>query len=189
MNPTRALIAAAMVVLLLVWGVWRAGPSPNPVIPAGNPSRTPAQGGGSIDNATLPLVAEASATFMIDPSADPLEGLVGEGLNHPSGDALRDLRIVEDVLDAWRTNFPGTGNPVGLNFEITQALAGANPLRLAFVPSDHPAINPQGELCDRWGSPLVFHQISGNHMELRSAGPDRTPYTADDLVWNESTEP
>ena len=184
MSPIRAVVVAAIVVAMLIWGVWRAGPSPNPAATPGDPSAIPVPGDVLVDDVAAPFVAPVSERFLIDPLADPLEGLVGEGLNHPDGDALRDLRIVEDVLDAWRTNFPGAGNPVGLNSEITRALAGANSLRVAFVPADHPAVNAHGELCDRWGTPLGFHQISGAHMELRSAGPDRTPYTADDLVWN-----
>lgn len=130
--------------------------------------------------------SEVDPRFMINPDTDPLKGVVGEGLNSPSGSAMQDLDIVGQILDAWQTNFPHQGNPVGLNVEITRALTGANRLKEPFLPTDHPAINANGELCDRWGSPLIFHQISKQHMELRSAGPDRVPYSEDDLVWNEA---
>ncbi len=104
-------------------------------------------------------------------------------LNQPGSTLARDLATVAAVLDAWRTNFPREGNPVGENADITAALGGANPLGLVLIPKQHPAINAQGELCDRWGTPFRFHQLSGEHMEIRSAGPDRTFATPDDGRW------
>jgi hypothetical protein len=105
------------------------------------------------------------------------------GLNAPDGDINRDLAIIAGVFEAWRLNFVGEGHPVGENHEITEALAGRNRLRLVLIPPDHPAINARGEWCDRWGTPWFFHQRSGTAMELRSAGPDRRLFTADDATW------
>jgi hypothetical protein len=103
-------------------------------------------------------------------------------LNQPDSTIARDLATVSAVLDAWRTNFPHEGNPVGENSDITASLTGNNRLSLALIPRTHPAINAAGELCDRWGTPFRFHQLSGQHMEIRSAGPDRKFATADDAV-------
>jgi hypothetical protein len=36
-------------------------------------------------------------------------------------------------------------------------------------------------LIDRWGTPYFFHALSGEHMEIHSAGPDRQFHSADDL--------
>src|SRR4051794_19760856 len=47
-------------------------------------------------------------------------------LNAPSSDIRADLRVVSDVLEAFRSNFPRDGNPVGSNAEITAALTGKN---------------------------------------------------------------
>jgi hypothetical protein len=75
------------------------------------------------------------------------------------------------------------GNPVGTNPEITQALNGANPKQINFIKTeDGMRINAQGELVDSWGTPFFFHQLSATEMEIRSAGPDRKMWTADDLV-------
>ena len=75
------------------------------------------------------------------------------------------------------------GNPVGNNPEITRALDGENPKQAKFVqPESGLRINPKGELIDSWGTPFFFHQLSGTEMEIRSAGPDRKMWTADDLV-------
>ena len=108
------------------------------------------------------------------------ESRVADDLNAPGGTIQRDLAILEEVFGMWLTNFPRTGNPVGENAEITAALTGDNPVKFAFVPRRHRAINTAGELCDRWGTPFRFHQISGWQMEVRSAGPDRRFATADD---------
>jgi hypothetical protein len=107
---------------------------------------------------------------------------LADELNAPGGDIHHDLMILQDIFIAWRTNYPHDGNPVGENDEITAALTGGNSLKLALIPASHPAINASGELCDRWGTPFVFHQLSGTRMEIRSAGPDRKLYTADDAV-------
>ena len=74
-------------------------------------------------------------------------------------------------------------NPVGTNAEITQSLMGGNPIHATFSP-DPPSINAKGELIDPWGTPYFFHQISGDDMEIHSAGPDKIMGTADDIIEN-----
>ena len=73
-------------------------------------------------------------------------------------------------------------NPIGDNEDITAVLTGRNALGFAFIPKDCPAIDASGELCDRWGTPYFFHQLSAQEMEIRSAGPDRKMWTDDDEV-------
>jgi hypothetical protein len=104
-------------------------------------------------------------------------------LNAPESTIARDLEIVSQIFEAWRSNFPREGNPVGENAEITAALMGDNRLGLALIPKGHRALNDRGELCDRWGTPFRFHQLSGSKMEVRSAGPDRKFATPDDAIW------
>ena len=104
-------------------------------------------------------------------------------LNAPGGTVAQDMAILNQLFEAWRSNFPRDGNPVGENAEITAALMGDNRLELVLVPRGHRAVNDRGELCDRWGTPLRFHQLSGTKMEIRSAGPDRKFATDDDAVW------
>jgi hypothetical protein len=43
-------------------------------------------------------------------------------------------------------------------------------------------VNEKKELCDNWGTPYFFHQLSASVMEIRSAGEDKTLWTADDIV-------
>jgi hypothetical protein len=114
---------------------------------------------------------------------DRLSGVsqIARSLNSPTGSIRRDLEILQAVFEAWQTNFPHQGNPVGDNAEITAALTGSNSVRFGFIPPDHQAVNSRGELCDRWGTPFRFHQLSGTQMEIRSAGPDLKFGTTDDV--------
>jgi hypothetical protein len=127
------------------------------------------------------LGATGAAASVSSPSVEDRITLA-DSLNAPGGSIQRDLHILQEILAAWRSNFPRDGNPVGENAEITAALMGKNRFELALIPKDHSAVNPNGELCDRWGTPFRFHQISGDRMELRSAGPDRKFGTPDDTL-------
>ncbi|MCE9610762.1 MAG: hypothetical protein K8R23_11265 [Chthoniobacter sp.] len=93
--------------------------------------------------------------------------------------AVTDLDDVQVTLREYRNVF--RENPVGSNAEIMSALNGANPRKVRLGPPAGQSLNASGELCDRWGTPYFFHQLSGTRMEIRSAGPDRTMWTADDL--------
>jgi hypothetical protein len=93
----------------------------------------------------------------------------------------------ETVIENMRTTIRQYGailggDPVGTNPEITSALQGQNPKGINFLKADGNRVNDQGELVDAWGTPYFFHQLSATEMEIRSAGPDRIMYTADDLV-------
>jgi len=91
---------------------------------------------------------------------------------------LNNMRI---TINQYGSMFGG--NPVGTNPEITKALNGDNPRQVKFIKEEQGLrINARGELVDYWGTPFFFHQISGTDMEIRSAGPDRVMWTADDLV-------
>lgn len=103
---------------------------------------------------------------------------------HAAGSAPRDdVRIVGAVLRNYLQSVRGEAvPPLGFNEEIVRALRGANPLGVAFIPARHPAIDVQGRLCDRWGTPYLFHPLAAESIEVRSAGPDRRLFTADDLL-------
>jgi hypothetical protein len=85
------------------------------------------------------------------------------------------------VINDYGSRFGG--NPVGDNAEITSQLNGHNSKQVNFIqPDEGMRVNDQGELVDPWGTPYFFHQLSGTQTEIRSAGPDKVMYTADDLV-------
>ncbi len=188
MNARRAALIAVVVLGILILGVWRSGPS------RGTPSFVQdIADNTSAGRETMPVEDVSGALkkteFLVPENEDPLIRVVGEGLNRIGGSIQRDLQIVTDILEAWQTNFPTQGNPVGENHEIMAELMGRNRLRLEFIPEDHPALNDRGELCDRWGTPFMFHQISGTQMEIRSSGLDRKRYTDDDVIWDPQADP
>jgi hypothetical protein len=131
-------------------------------------------------SAVAPINPSRVAALAGEITPDSISPIAAD-LNSPDGSPRHDLEILNEVFGAWQTNFPHEGNPVGENDEITAALAGDNRLHFAFISPRHPAINAQGELCDRWGTPFRFHALSGTQMEIRSAGPDRKFGTNDDV--------
>jgi hypothetical protein len=172
MTRQRAIVGA-LFVLLGGFVYWKAGHIGPETPEAGtNVAQPPAQAAhrGSAIAAQTPRVAP------------PERSTLADALNSPTTDIRADLRLVLDIIETFRSNFPQTGNPVGTNAEITSALVGRNRLRLSLIPIDHLAINKEGELCDRWGTPFFFHAESATRMEVRSAGPDRTMWSNDDVV-------
>jgi hypothetical protein len=180
MSRKRQIILALSVVAALVFYFWGRPEAPGTDAAPGRPGENAAG-----PAAARPAAASASAAPVragTSPSAP--RSTLADGLNSPNQDIFADLRQINDLLAAFRSNFPRDGNPAGSNPEITAALAGKNKLQLALLPPDHPAINRDGELCDRWGTPFFLHPESGTRMDLRSAGPDRKFWTEDDVVFN-----
>lgn len=171
MNPRRGLILVLIALAAaLVWLFWPRPSSPD------SPVARPAPRATATATATVP---PSPVSKPVSPPPEARSELADQ-LNAPSGTIQADLRIVRDVIDAYRSNFHE--NPVGTNAEITAVLTGRNRLLLVLIPNDHPALNLKGELCDRWGRPFFFHQLSGTRMEIRSGGPDQTMWTDDDVV-------
>jgi hypothetical protein len=163
---------AAVLLGLLLWFFWPASPAPEALVARPVPQVPATPTAGAAPRASLPEPPPAG------------ESRLAEELNAPAGTIRRDLQILNEVFETWQSNFPRSGNPVGENVEITRALTGANELRLALIPTGHRAINARGQLCDRWGTPFRFHQLSGQQMEIRSAGPDRVFNTSDDAAFS-----
>ena len=126
-----------------------------------------------------PVHAEPEVTEPREPAYYPPL----DQLNSPQQTVQHDLKILRDLfIDYQITVKDPSGNPAGTHEEIVAALQGRNRARLAFLPAQHPTLNNQGQLIDRWGTPYFFHALSGTRMEIRSAGPDRKMYTDDDAL-------
>jgi hypothetical protein len=130
-------------------------------------------------------ISNSSAANSISSPPENLAAKAGEFF--PATNAVADLppetllQNVRHAVQQYGEMFGG--NPVGLNSEITAALAGKNPKQINFIdPSAGMRVNANGELVDGWGTPYFFHQLSGTHMEIHSAGPDKKMWTSDDLV-------
>jgi len=100
--------------------------------------------------------------------------------NRPEEPPALDLEIIEETFATYRQIF-GQNPTGGTNAEITAALTGKNEKDLAIVPPDFATINSEGEIIDRWGTPYFFHPVSGQVMEVLSAGPDGLLWTVDDV--------
>lgn len=175
MTGRRTIIAAAALLGIVAVSYWWSVRAPSEAAPAVRlPVPAPAE--------SPPLAVAEVASQNRPSAAGELSGIshIADDLNAQGGNIRRDLEILNEVFATWQTNFPRDGNPVGENAEITAALVGGNPGHFGFIPPGHPAINVRGELCDRWGTPFRFHQLSGTQMEIRSAGPDRQFGTSDD---------
>lgn len=98
----------------------------------------------------------------------------------PDEAALAEIDKVGLMLRDYRT-LAGE-NPVGTNAEIMASIMGGNPKQAMLGPPEGMQLNDKGELIDRWGTPYFFHQLSRDHMEIRSAGPDKLMWTEDDPV-------
>ncbi len=109
----------------------------------------------------------------------PVAAELSASLNREGESAEQNLQALDQLLLMYRRGFGE--NPVGQNEDIVAALLGENAKRAAYLPRDCPAIK-DGRLVDRWGTPWWFHPLSGQHMEIRSAGPDRELFTSDDVV-------
>jgi hypothetical protein len=188
-----AVLIGAIIMLIAMERASKTGEPPPPpdapktgstTTPPSTSAASPSQG---VAPKLVPIVVEPGPTparaFFASPSAPPPpeeRSALADELNSPATDGPRDLAIVASLFTTFADHFHEL--PVGNNAEITAALAGDNTRGLAVIPADHRAINAQGELTDRWGTPFFFHQLGAGLMQIRSAGPDRRMHTDDDLV-------
>ncbi len=136
------------------------------------PSKPPAEA------PSLPISPEPKTSVIPEAPRPP---------NEPSAIPPQEYQLILDAIDNLEFAFRDFstalgGNPVGTNAEITAALLGDNLKQVKLPIPAGSTRNAQGELCDPWGSPWFFHQLSGKVMEIRSAGPDRRMWNEDDIV-------
>ena len=112
--------------------------------------------------------ARAARTVYMPPDPTPPEG-------------LDDVQSTSRMLSDYRQMMGE--NPVGTNAEIMKSLMGGNKKGAMLGPPQGMGLNGNGELVDRWGTPIFFHALSKDHMEIRSAGPDGVMWTGDDVVF------
>ena len=188
--------ALALVVVVLIAWFWFSGSNTE----AGKPTTSsPVKSVASQDAAVAKALAAASpqavaviaSNFAATPPQTIFYSVPPKPPVAPAGPPapLEYTNLAPDiVLDNVRTAIRSYGsmlggNPVGVNAEITGQLNGHNPKQADFIrPEAGMRLNDRGELVDPWGTPYFFHQLSGTEMEIRSAGPDKIMWTADDLV-------
>jgi len=160
-------IGLTLVAALGLWLLFRPAPPASEPIPAPQIDDTST---GPSTESTVPDVA--NARHVAYPSS----------FHRPGEAPIVALERIERLLRHYAQGNNGA-MPTGTNREITAALAEPDAYGVAAIPRDHPDVNAEGELTDRWGSAYFFHALASSRMEIRSAGPDRSLYTADDLVF------
>ncbi len=167
----KPLAATLLAILLLVLALWRPWQKP---AAAESPTRSRVETAASALPAESPPVVPAEP-----PKSDPAPP--------PTTLSPAEIEQVRDAVDNLELTFRDYatalgGNPVGTNAEITAALLGDNLDQLKLDIPGGSTLNANGELCDPWGSPWFFHQLSRTKMEIRSAGKDQQLHTEDDFV-------
>ena len=146
----------------VLWAVWLSRESISP--PGSQP----------------PPAALAERAVIKQPTA--LEKLL-EGYGDPSTPPVEDLRKLHRAIAGYFSVVKDTSRfPIGGNADLAAALRGENANREVFVAGGHSVFSSDGLLIDRWDTPLVVHPEAWGRLELRTAGPDKTAYTDDDLV-------
>lgn len=137
--------------------------------------------------AKSPDVAQKNSTPVVPPPAVPPAAsppVVLAPRTPPPPREDHPARVEADAIALNLRHFGQRfgGNPVGTNAEIVKTLNGGNPQGVRYLPQENVRLNDQGELIDTWGTPYFFHQLSAQKMEIRSAGPDKTLWTRDDII-------
>jgi hypothetical protein len=153
-------LIALAILGLLAWLFFNTGSKPAPPPSPATRSSPPA-------HSSAPTAAESLLAGYADPATEPV-------------DDLRKLHRV--VVSYFSVVKDSAKNPIGGNADLAAALRGENPNKEVFLPANHPLFSADGLILDRWNTPLTVHPEAWRELELRSAGPDRTPYTDDDLI-------
>ena len=108
--------------------------------------------------------------------------LAHEELLTLEGDGAADISALADLTRTYLEQPSASErDPIGFNEDLARALTKKDVLGEAAIPDGHPVLR-NGQLIDRWGSPWHVHPLASDLIQLRSAGPDRKLFTADDLV-------
>jgi hypothetical protein len=185
LSPRLILVAVTLVLCgVLAWWMFSFQPSPaRPVETAtvkAEPASTPVVGRSPSETRPHQFQgADEDAPSVSIVSDRPRFVAAVLPAQRKAGEKDVDLQKASVSLRDYRKVFHQ--NPVGNNAEITRLLLGQNSKGARYLPDDA-HLNDKKELTDRWGQPLFFHQVSATNTEIRSAGPDRKMWTADDEV-------
>ena len=90
-----------------------------------------------------------------------------------------DLTQIYGLLEFYKMEMGNIFPPVTSNKALVDSLSGNNKYKKRFeLPNQ---ILKNAELIDRWETPLSFHSLSSRILDVRSAGPDKSMYTEDDI--------
>lgn len=180
MSSSRSFLLLAICFIGIAWFVFFVQEESDSVVDSTESMEAVAEEGKvtptSDELSRIPLsLSSAETRDDAEPAAD---GLL-LGLNEERGTIQQDLALVDNLLFSFHSVFHEF--PYGDNAELMAAFLGGNDRKIAFVRSEHVALDSEGRLVDRWGTPFYFHRLSGAEIEVRSAGPDGVHWTEDDF--------
>jgi len=173
-------ISIGLLVFLMAAGFWWFTKRPQPGVVTTSPITPSASGaalavaptkaiGRSMSGATPPLLGEVILRDYASPSTSP----------------ENDLTSLAHLMDNFTLLVKSAADrPLSANEDWAATLRGLNLAHERFLPDQHVALDAQGRLVDRWGTPLFFHALGDHRFELRSAGPDKKLWTDDDVHRN-----
>jgi hypothetical protein len=100
--------------------------------------------------------------------------------------ATTEMVTIKTALEVYREtigDFPHGDNTSILRLLRGENLDGRNPTRIVFLYLRKNQTNQSGETIDPWGTPYQIEMIGTNHIQIRSAGKNRSFGDLDDLVW------
>ncbi len=183
------------IVVLIALGVWaeiwysrqsttsapESSPTPGPPSSLTSGSSAPPMAEAAVSSAPrVPTPLPRSSKPVQTPNPNTVLNTKQDEFAPPDQEAMIEVDKVSLMIRDYRS-IAGE-NPVGTNAEIMAALMGGNPKQAKLGPPEGVKLNEKGEVIDRWGTPYFFHQLSRDHMEIRSAGPDKVLWTDDDPV-------
>jgi len=141
----------------------------------------------TLTNATGPIVANTVTTTVSSPAAKTT--FLGENIIAGYADIdlppQNDLTLMSRLMDNSLLLLKSAANqPLSANEDWAALFRGQNAAHERFLPDNSVAFNAQGQVIDRWGTPLFFHALGSGRYELRSAGPDAQLWTDDDIHRN-----
>ena len=174
MKVLAATVAAILLLGIALWRPWENAAPPPAAVPAPEVAKATPK----------PLDRDIPSEPDVTPVKPPPPPPPGNDLTKLTTEEIQRVRSAIDGMELTLRDYAIAlnGNPVGTNAEITAALLGDNLKQLKLGVPSGSSVNAGGELCDPWGTPWFFHQLSAKKMELRSAGPDRKLYTEDEFV-------
>ncbi|MEO5913743.1 MAG: hypothetical protein ABIS50_05890 [Luteolibacter sp.] len=131
------------------------------------------------------VVTESSSVVPPPPPSSgsaPGDRMLGD-YGNPDLPPKNDMVIMARAISGFLTiDKQATNRPLSANEEWSAALRGLRPGTEPWISDRPPVFDPWHRLIDRWHTPLFFHALGGRQWEIRSAGPDRKPWTDDDLM-------
>ncbi len=180
----KPLLYIAFAVLLVLGVILLSTPDEKPSVPKNNSAPVAvARPASSTDNTVVSPINPPPTNPDEDEDSSTAGSPLAAKLNAPDGTPQQDVDTLHELILQYQHNMRHpNAPPIGNDSDLARALTGHNPLDFVVIPANHRAISSNGRLHDRWSTPYFIHPTGGGAFEIRSAGPDKKMFTADDVI-------